>query len=622
VNSSYAQNKKSQIPAKTRWVSEVDNRASSGARGRLVLYDVAGAEPVLITNDFPVKGIDYSPIRINENINFARSLSDIFWDNVLFDPMSPTSNKQTQNYRFHYMNGQCMLPNPTPCRGDLARMNSEFNVNMLRVYGMTSRLLPTRLVDGNYQTYIPEIPEQENPNLVARVTHKQFLDECAAQGIYVMVGLFLDVPFWDKNVWDLQDRDPAIKRQIVWYEKIYKEVVTEVANHPAVMGFCINNEIDGLDIIGKNPVLGNFFWSQINTISREVKRLAPDKLVGVAFHNDTKLTWIAQEHMANVPAIDYWGVNVYVPDTTALSNIFYINQPQDSLLGYSLLPAAAKKPLLFTEIGWPQTTRTINNDECPGRLSITDANTNVTQAVAGLMHRIGGEIVRPSVTKKYPLCPGMYYFEWNDEWYKQATPTCIDNAFINCTWIGTGATNSAFPGGWWDEAGFGIFSTERAAGFNNCAATFDFLPEFNYFGPVQAYDILKLGKSAPNTRQFLAEALRQVYGTVNNLGQPTYENVNRVGDFTNSGDMSTNTEATNIVNLYPNPANGNVTITLPAGTDLASIRILDGQGKLVKNVQTYDSSVSLSTADLIVGLYLVNIKKGSFSATNRLQITH
>src|SRR4029077_12599593 len=126
--------------------------------------------------------------------------------------------------------------------------------------------------------------DQNNPDLVARCTHKPFLDDCAKHGIYVIVGLFLDAKFWDKRVWDLQDTDANIKNNILWYEKEIKEVAEEVGNHPAVMGFVINNEIDGPDIfaglvyigygvIVKHPELATFFWNQMNQISSTVKRI-------------------------------------------------------------------------------------------------------------------------------------------------------------------------------------------------------------------------------------------------------------------------------------------------------------------------------------------------------------
>ena len=506
------------IPAKTRWVAKIDNPDSDMARGRFELYDISSGSPVLLNKDFPVKGMAYSPIRINENIKFARWLSDIFWDNVKPDPFSPdvVNGKLTQNYRFNWADDQCILPNPESCRGDLTRMN-KLNVNTIRVYGMTSRFLPTRLRDGNYQTYVPEAKDQNDPDVVARCTHKQFLDDCAAHGIYVIVGLFLNENFWDKRVWDKQNTDSAIKNQILWYEKAYKEVVEEVGNHPAVMGFCINNEIDGLDITYQDPDLAKFFWYEMKTISSKIKEMAPDKLVGVAFHQDNKLVWGAQNDMQYVPDIDYWGVNVYQKNTTGLANIFYINE--NSLLGYSKLSARAKKPLLFTEMGWPQTTRTIQMADCDGRKSITDGDETVTKEVGDLMRLMGGKLIVPPDEKEFPLCPGIFYFEFSDEWYKRERRTrtnsvCRANNYV--PWVGTNATNANFPGGWWDEAGFGVFSTKRPGDIPDCAITFDYLPQFNYFGPLQAYDRLELGTRKPENkpRHYLHKAIEDVYGKV------------------------------------------------------------------------------------------------------------
>jgi len=518
----------SKIPAKTKWVAKIDNPDSDMARGRFELYDISSGSPKLLNKDFPVKGMGYSPIRINENINFARWLSDIFWDNVKPDPFSPDeiNGKLTQNYRFLWEYDECILPNPESCRGDLTRMN-KLNVNTIRVYGMTSRFLASRKRNGNYETYIPDAKDQNDPNLVARCTHKQFLDDCAAHGIYVIVGLFLDSNFWDKRVWDLQKTDPAIKKQILWYEKAYKEVVEEVGNHPAVMGFIINNEIDGPDIFYQDKEKAQFFWWQMDHISSTVKEIAPDKLVGVAFHQDNKIVWGAQDHMKHVPNIDFWGANVYQKDETGLANIFYIDKEEVPpspatpfrLLGYSKLSPEAKKPLLFTEMGWPQTTRTIESPDCDGRKSITDGDETVTRGVSDLMRLFGGKLIVAPDQKEFPLCPGTIYFEFSDEWYKEGEKAnlkaCLGEKQL-CTWVGTNATNPNFPGGWWDEAGFGVFSTKRASDIPDCAITFDYLPEFNYFGPLQAYDRLELGtrKSANNPRHYLHKAIVDVYGKV------------------------------------------------------------------------------------------------------------
>ena len=48
---------------------------------------------------------------------------------------------------------------------------NKLNVNTIRVYGMTSRFLPTRLRDGNYQTYVPDVKDQNDPDKVARCDH-------------------------------------------------------------------------------------------------------------------------------------------------------------------------------------------------------------------------------------------------------------------------------------------------------------------------------------------------------------------------------------------------------------------------------------------------------------------
>ena len=513
-------NRQSSIPyTKTRWVAKVDNPNDVMARGRFELWDVSRGEPgVLINSDFPVKGMCYSPIRINENIDFARWLSDIFWDNVASDPMAPSEHKHGQigglleNYRFNWADGQCMLPNTATCRGDLTTLN-ELNVNTIRVYGMTSRFNPVERTPP-YRKYTPDPIEQNNPNLVARCTHKQFLDDCAAHGIYVIVGLFLDAKFWDKRTNDLKNRDHNIRNIIAWFDQAYKEVVQEVGNHPAVMGFCINNEIDGVDIVYRDPESAEFFWEQMRRISSTVKRLAPDKLVGVAFHNNQEITWGAQDYMKTVPDIDYWGINVYVTDAAALANIFFIDSPRDHMLGYSKLPSQAKKPVLFTEIGWPQTTRTTNDASCPGRLSMTDDNTTVTQAVGNLWRLLGGALNVPPAQKEMPLCPGTMYFEFNDEWFKDGEkhPDCTGGKQL-CTWIGAIAGGPGFPGGWWDDDGFGVYSVKRAQGVADCDRTFDYLPQYNYFGPLQAYDTLELGQSAPNTRTYIHDAVRDVYGT-------------------------------------------------------------------------------------------------------------
>jgi hypothetical protein len=59
-----------------------------------------------------------------------------------------------------------------------------------------------------------------------------------------------------------------------------------------------------------------------------------------------------------------------------------------------------------------------------------------------------------------PLCLGLYYFEYCDEWWKEpAAPNIY-------TWWGS-AQASGFPNGYWDQEGFGLYSIRRGGNLNN-----------------------------------------------------------------------------------------------------------------------------------------------------------
>jgi hypothetical protein len=198
---------------------------------------------------------------MNENMDFMRWLSDEFWDDVPSDPMN--QKRLVTNYRSSWGSGPCQpdLPNGN-CRGDIENI-ATMGANMIRVYGMTSRFMPVR--PPNWEMYIPDLANQENPDIVAlNIRHKQFLDECQKQGVYVLIGFYLGDKFWNKNFWDQQFTNPVIKADIEWFSKIYREVAAEVGQHPAVLGFTLNNEIDGEDITWKDPNLAHFSGTSYN----------------------------------------------------------------------------------------------------------------------------------------------------------------------------------------------------------------------------------------------------------------------------------------------------------------------------------------------------------------------
>jgi hypothetical protein len=119
-------------------------------------------------------------------------------------------------------------------------------------------------------------------------------------------------------------------------------------------------------------------------------------------------------------------------------------------------------------------------------------------------------VVTAVLPKAYqePLCAGVTYFEYCDEWWKQpGTPNIY-------TWYG-GDPNPGFPNGYTDEEGFGVYSIERA-GYNGNNPRVRQLPPYfqwppppknpSYNGPYQP-DVL-------TQRTPVFDAIQKVFSTV------------------------------------------------------------------------------------------------------------
>jgi hypothetical protein len=71
-----------------------------------------------------------------------------------------------------------------------------------------------------------------------------------------------------------------------------------------------------------------------------------------------------------------------------------------------------------------------------------------------------------------------------------------------------------------------------------------------------------------------------------------------------------------LINIYPNPSNDFVTISnLPIGS---TIKILDINGKLVYRDETVNLQTSFSTANLVSGIYIVQIQNNGVIANKKL----
>jgi len=319
----------------------------------------------------------------------------------------------------------------------------------------------------------------------------------------------------------------------------------------------------------------------MHNITTTIKSLAPEKLTGVAFQDAPTIPRFAAHHMTTVPNLDFWGLNVYRTTTIGLEQLFYLND--NTNLGYALLPGKALKPVIFTEMGWPQTTHP--SADCSGLLQIHDNDLNVTNGVANIFNVLGGEII---LKRKYPLCPGIFYFEFSDEWWKHGPAGCLDPREISCTWAGSPGDGSGFPGKWWDERGFGIFSIRRNPMLNNCSDDIVFYPEANYFGPNPNFDLLELGRSQPNARTPLYTTLVGVYGGTPSFVPPTQIDANSIS-------------------VFPNPAHGFVTLILPDLGIPSQIEIVKLNGEVVKSLSTTEATVTIPLNNVQPGLYHVSI---------------
>jgi hypothetical protein len=82
-----------------------------------------------------------------------------------------------------------------------------------------------------------------------------------------------------------------------------------------------------------------------------------------------------------------------------------------------------------------------------------------------------------------------------------------------------------------------------------------------------------------------------------------------------------------LISLYPNPANGQVTIEWAIEStevEETTINIYDLNGRLVRNItaNSFVPSVNIETEDLDNGLYTVEVINGPYRSTGKLNILH
>jgi hypothetical protein len=217
----------------------------------------------------------------------------------------------------------------------------------------------------------------------------------------------------------------------------FETIARNTKDHPAIIGYMLGNENVGNDI--NNPE----FWTKLNQISDSIKRIAPNKLTFTAFIDDAMNSVIAgRDYMTS---LDVWGINTFRGRT--LGNF------------YSAYAAASNKPVFITELGFPASVRTGGIPQ-----PMPDNGARVGEYAGDVLREIN---LHRSDYNPSEVVGGVFWFMFSDEWWKQECPNCWSPEGQPC--MCTKSTHDYsktssypnFPGGWWDEEWFGLYTIDR-----------------------------------------------------------------------------------------------------------------------------------------------------------------
>lgn len=375
-------------PSTTQWHSSID------AHGNATLTVAVEGGPA---QSFLIKGVGYSPAPIGFSNKYGPGFGDIFWDTPGgFLDFEKVWKRDVETIRGH-------------------------GFNAVRTYSLIANFIKD---DGS----IPTQAEINSPGSLLVREHKKFLDEMWNNGvnpIYVIVGIPMPPAIFEKDTYD-----DARAIEIEYWDNNFTATITQMQDHPAVLGFTLFNEVIGSADTYANLARARHFWEQVQKYSERAKQIAPSKLVGWAYFDDPMFAANTLDYRRQyAKAIDFYGINAFQTQQLATTLDPWKQSAQSD----------TARPVILTEYGMPTTVR--NGDGNPPPIHSTEASINETAKVVG-------QVIPQAF--KHPVVAGMFYFEWSDEWWKQDGGSDIKQE--------GGNSNPGFPNKYWDEEGFGLYS--------------------------------------------------------------------------------------------------------------------------------------------------------------------
>ncbi|MBK1648611.1 hypothetical protein [Rhabdochromatium marinum] len=290
-------------------------------------------------------------------------------------------------------------------------------VNMIRLYAMWAW--------ANERWEVMPL----NVDKTRTLSHQKFLDMAWNNGVdpmHVLVTVFIESGSWQNTNYQAQIED------------VYRQLASEMKDHPALMGFIVGNELNDSSTI-QNPE----FWAWLDRLGSIIKEEAPDKLVTTSLVDDGLASVRAgkelgpQENGVPLPNIDVWGLNIYRGNGTNGFTPELWNEFQRD----------GDRPLLFTEWGVPASFHEPDAPYSQGGIPAELPNRASAQSDWLVNHY---EDMTDNSVLTGGLTSGGALFMWSDGWDKQGCNSCEPNVQDGSD--GTGS----FPGHWWDEEWFGI----------------------------------------------------------------------------------------------------------------------------------------------------------------------